>query len=75
MTNMVFKKKKVTMTVSSMFFDDIFEPSRKRIEKQLGTKVTQVDFTDMLAKKKVNLNVKLNSNFRLNGKKKTKKIR
>lgn len=62
------------MQVGFNFFDQIFEPSRRKVEKQLGFKVGQVAFTDMLVKSKVNLDIKLNKDIFLNGrKKKTRK--
>ena len=47
------KVKAVSMKVSQNFFDNVFEPDRRRLEKQIGTRVTQVGFTEFLAKKKV----------------------
>lgn len=61
--NMVVKKRNVTMQVGFNFFDKIFEPSRRKVEKQLGLKVGQVAFTEMLAKNKVNLDIKLNKDI------------
>lgn len=74
---MVMKKRNVTMQVGSNFFDKIFEPSRRKVEKQLGLKIGQVAFTEMLAKNKVNLDIKLNKDIFFNETKKKgrKKIR
>ncbi len=60
---MVIKKRNVTMQVGSNFFDNIFEPSRKKVEKQLGLKIGQVVFTEMLAKNKISLDIKLNKDI------------
>lgn len=70
---MVMNKRKVTLQVGSNFFDNLFEPSRKQVEKQLGTRVSQAAFSDMLVESKVSLNVKLNKEMFLNGRKKGKK--
>lgn len=45
--------KKVSVQISELFFENIFEPERKKLEKQIGSRVTQVNFTEFLAKKKV----------------------
>ncbi len=67
---MVIKKRNVTMQVGSNFFDKIFEPSRRKVEKQLGLKIGQVAFTEMLAKNKISLDIKLNKDIFLNAPKK-----
>lgn len=66
------KRDIVTMIVDRGFFDDVFEPSRKKLEKQLGARVTQKSFTQMLKKNKVNLNINLKG-FNKNVKKKNRK--
>ena len=45
--------KNVSVKISKSFFDNIFEPERKKLEKQIGTRVGQISFTEFLAKKKV----------------------
>lgn len=60
------------MQVGTNFFDKVFEPSRRDVERQLGTRVSQADFSEMLFKKKINLNLKLNTNLNINGNKKRK---
>ncbi len=74
---MVIKKRNVTIQVGFNFFNKVFEPSRRKVEKQLGLNVGQVLFTEMLAKNKINLDVKLNKDIFLNDKKKKtrKKVR
>jgi hypothetical protein len=44
---------RVSVQLSKLFFDNIFEPERRKLEKQTGTRVTQVNFTEFLAKRKV----------------------
>lgn len=46
-------RRHVSVHLSKLFFDNIFEPERKKLEKQTGTRVTQINFTEFLAKKKV----------------------
>jgi len=57
---MVVRNNHVNIQVDRDFFDKMFEPSRKKIEKQIGVKITQSKFSRMLFKSKVNLNPKLN---------------
>ena len=57
---MVLKKSKVSILVDGDFFRNMFEPSRKKIEEELGTRVSQPQFTRMLFKTKIDLNPKLN---------------
>lgn len=59
--SMVLKKKSVSMKANSDFFDKLFEPARKRIEKKIGVRVGQADFTEMLFKSRVNLDIKMDS--------------
>ena len=47
--------KDVSVKISKSFFDNIFEPERKKLEKQIGTRVTQIGFTEFLAKKNAKL--------------------
>ena len=47
------KRNHVSVQLSKLFFDNVFEPERRKLEKQTGTRVTQVNFTEFLAKKKV----------------------
>ena len=56
---MASKNKKVNMSVDPGFFDNVFEPSRKNVERQLGTKVGQVKFTRMLERGGVKLDLKI----------------
>lgn len=43
------KNNKVSMQVSALFFDNVFEPKRKEIQKQLGlANLTQIEFTSMI---------------------------
>lgn len=49
------KRKLVTLNVSPLFFDNIFEPERKSFERKIGTRVSQKAFTEILAKQKITL--------------------
>lgn len=51
------KDKGVTVKLHSKFFDEIFEPARKELEKQTGARFGQMNFTKFLAKK--NIKIKL----------------
>lgn len=70
---MVFKTKNVTMKVNADFFDKTFEPARKRVEKQIGVRVSQAAFTEMLHKSKIKLELKFNPLPRKNARKNNKK--
>lgn len=57
-----FKRKVVSMAVDQKFFDYVFEPARIRAKDKLGlTNLSQRDFTAMLGKGKVSLDIPLNS--------------
>lgn len=45
--------KGVAVKLHTKFFDEIFEPARKELEKQTGVRVGQINFTEFLAKKKI----------------------
>lgn len=66
-------KRNVTVQVGTNFFDKVFEPSRRNVEKQLGIKVGQAAFSEMLFRSNIKLNIKLNKSLIFNGKKKPKK--
>ncbi len=53
-------RNKVTLIVDRDFFEKTFNPPRKELEKQLGTKVSQTDFSRILFKSKVSLKPNLN---------------
>lgn len=46
-------KKVVSMKISLNFFNNVFEPERRKLENKLGIKVTQPKFTEFLFKNKV----------------------
>lgn len=52
---MVRRKNKVNIAVSRKFFENVFEPERKNLERQLGVRVGQIPFTEILAKQKITL--------------------
>ena len=60
---MVVRKSHVNIQVDRDFFEKMFEPSRRNIEKQIGVKVTQTNFSRMLFKSNIDLNPKLNLDF------------
>ena len=43
----------VTVKMDRLFFDNIFEPARKDLAKQIGVKVGQLEFTRFLVKKNI----------------------
>ena len=61
------------MQVDSVFFDKLFEPSRVKVEKQLGTRVSQAAFSDMIFNSGIKFDIKLNLKKPFNGKKNKKK--
>ena len=48
--------KVVHIMANQLYFDRIFEPNRKKLETQLGIKLSQAKFTEYLAKN--NLGIK-----------------
>lgn len=54
------RRRIVTMGVDPDFFDNLFEPARKKVQKQLGLdRLTQRDFTKMISKSKMNFDIPL----------------
>ena len=49
------KDKGVTVKLHTKWFDEIFEPARKELEKQTGVRIGQQSFTEFLAKKKIQI--------------------
>ncbi|KKL96632.1 hypothetical protein LCGC14_1842570 [marine sediment metagenome] len=62
------KNKGVTIKLDESFFDNLFEPKRRKLEKELGMKITQLKFSRMIKGLKLNVNLK---NTLKNGKIKT----
>ena len=56
-------RNQVTISVDRDFFEKLFEPSRHKIQEQLGIKVSHPRFSRMLLKGNVNLIPKLNFDF------------
>ena len=62
------KKKSVHINIHPLWFDGWFEPTRRSYEKRLGMPLSQIDFTEMLAKQnrvkipRQNFNLKININ-------------
>ena len=55
------KRKTVTINVDKMFFDNVFEPSRTKAQKQLGiNNLTQPKFTKMMERSGFKMDLKLN---------------
>jgi hypothetical protein len=44
------KKKSVHIKIHPLWFDGWFEPTRRKYEKKLGLSLSQLDFTEILAK-------------------------
>ncbi len=72
---MGLRKKPTHMVVDKDFFEKLFEPSRRNIEKKLGIRLTQPSFTRMLFKSKINLTPKLNFDFKEDSQLKKLKIK
>ncbi|KKN17074.1 hypothetical protein LCGC14_0969520 [marine sediment metagenome] len=49
------KDKGVSVKLHTKFFDEIFEPARRELEKQTGVRVGQISFTKFLAKNKIQI--------------------
>ncbi len=47
--------KGVSIKIHTKFFDEIFEPARKELEQQTGVRIGQINFTEFLAKKKIQI--------------------
>lgn len=47
---MAKKSNSVRMNMHTSFFDNVFEPERRKLSKKIGMDVTQVKFTEFLAK-------------------------
>ena len=60
----------VAVKVHRKFFDEIFEPARRGLEKETGMRIGQLDFTEFLAKKKIKLRLPKNK-FNLKSEKPT----
>ncbi len=45
----------VNVRIAKSFFDNIFEPARRDLEKETGVRIGQVKFTEFLAKKNIKL--------------------
>ena len=57
-------KSQVSIRVDTDFFKNLFEPARVNVEKKLGVRVSQINFTRMLFKNRTNLTPKLNFNLK-----------
>lgn len=60
---MALRKTNVSIQVDRDFFEKVFEPSRMKIQKKLGVKVSQLKFTRMIFKNNMDLTPKLNFNM------------
>jgi hypothetical protein len=47
--------KTVHIMASKLYFDKVFEPKRKALEKQLGIKISQPRLTEYLARKELGI--------------------
>ncbi len=58
---MALRRKIASMQVDTEFFDQLFEPARKRTMKKLGlSKLSQREFSQMIFKSGINFDMKLN---------------
>lgn len=53
----------VRVNLHKSYFDNVFEPERKKLQNRLGVKLTQPKFTEYLAKSKVSTKTPKKSNF------------
>ncbi len=65
----------VAIRVDRDFFDKIFEPTRKQMEKKLGVRVSQTKLTRMMFVNKMDITPKLNLNFKSDLKLRSMKIK
>lgn len=49
------RNKDVHIKTSTLYFDRCFEPDRKKMENQLGIKLSQVRFTEILARQRLGI--------------------
>ena len=69
---MAFKEKGVKINVGKDFFDRLFEPARRDLERELGVRVSQKKFTSMVLKSGIKFKPKLRK-FIKNGTSKNKR--
>ncbi len=70
---MAARHRTTCMQVDNKFFDGLFEPARKRAMKKLGiSKLGQREFSEMIFKSGMSLDIKLNSPI---GKKRIKNVK
>jgi hypothetical protein len=55
--------KPVSIKVSKLYFDKVFEPDRKRLGVKIGRNFTQKEYTEFLARKKLKIKVQRNNRF------------
>ena len=55
------RNQKVHVLISPLYFDKVFEPQRKNMEKKLGIKLSQLRFTEILAKKNLGIKQPVNN--------------
>ena len=54
------KNNKVNVNLSSVFYDKVFEPKRREIQKQLGlNNLSQIEFSSLIKDIKINVNFNL----------------
>lgn len=45
----------VTVKIHKAFFDNVFEPERKKLQNMTGVYISQVKFSNILSKSKINI--------------------
>jgi hypothetical protein len=55
--------KPVSIKVSKLYFDKVFEPDRKRLGVKIGRNFTQKEYTEFLARKKLKIKVQRSNKF------------
>ncbi len=72
---MAMKENHISIRVDKDFFEQVFEPSREKIQKKLGVRISQPKFTRMLFKNNIDLTPKLNFDMKMDLKLRSLNIR
>lgn len=60
---MAYKKRGVCIKVHPLFFDNVFEPRRRKLQNKLGINLSQSAFTEYWAKTELNPNLQFAPNL------------
>ena len=59
MANLI--NKPVSLKVDKLYFDNIFEPDRKKLSQKIGRNFTQREYTAYLARKRLRIRIKIST--------------